>query len=336
MNQPSHSAVRDRLDGFERFLRIDRERGARTIAAYRECLEDFARHLAGDVRIIVPSDIVRADCLGFLRSPSRGRADADVSPSIWNTRLSALRALYSYLLEEEVVVKDPTTRILYRRVKSAEKVPLTLDSFLDVVDAAERSPRALRARNVAIVQTLFHGALRVNELASLNESQIDWTRYEFLNVRMKGAKLENVKFPDLLAAALERYVKDPHRRVAEGETALFTTRAGTRLSVRAVQQLVADLGKRAGTGRRVHPHLLRHSVATEHANEGRADLRVVAEILHHENTSTTETYVHTVGGADRAAIEALGATVSRRMRARRQAQRLPGTSAASTPAPMSP
>lgn len=334
MKEQSHPAVRDHLDGFERFLRIDRQRGTRTIAAYRECLEDFALHLAGEERIAVAADITRPDCLGFLRSPSRGRAGEDVSPSIWNTRLSALRALYSYLLEEQLAVKDPTDHIPYRRVKSAEKVPLTLDAFLDVVDAAERSPRELRARNVAIAQTLFHTALRVSELASLDESQLDWTRYEILNVRMKGAKLENVKFPDLLAAALERYIKDPHRRVAEGETALFTTRAGTRLSVRAIQQLMADLGKRAGTGRRVHPHLIRHSVASEHANEGGADLRVVADMLHHEKVATTETYVHTVGGADRAAIEALGATVSRRMRARRRARRLAGAPAL-TPAPMS-
>jgi integrase/recombinase XerC len=334
MDSVFHSAVHDHLDAFERFLRIDRERGVRTIAAYRECLEDFARNLASAGRVATTEAISRADCLAFLRSPSRSRPSDDVSPSIWNTRVSALRAFYSYLLEEELVVKNPTERITYRRVKSAKKVPLNLDSFLDVVDAAEQSSRALRARNVAIAQTLFHTALRVSELASLDEAQIDWTRYEFVNVRMKGGKLECVKFPDILAAALERYLKDSQRRRTETETALFTTRAGDRLSVRAVQQLVSELGKRAKITRPVHPHLLRHSVATEHANEGGADLRIVADILHHEKTSTTETYVHAVGGADRAAIEALGATVARRMRARHRAQRQGGS--ASTPAPMSP
>ncbi len=318
-----HSAVRVHLEGIERFLRIDRRRGARTIVSYLGALEDFGRHLAGYREDMTAPDITRHDCLSFLRSPSRQNRDRDVSPSVWNTRLSSLRAFYSYLLWEEIVDKDPTSVIEYQSVKSAEKVPLTLDAYLDIVDAAERSPRALRARDAAIVHVLFHCALRVSELASLDETQVDWGRYELVNVRMKGGKVETVKFPDLVAAALERYLKSSSRRSADGETALFTTAAGTRLSVRAIQRLVKNLGERAGLGRRVHPHLLRHSVATEHVNDGAVDMRTVAEILHHENTSTTETYVHAVEGADRAAIEALGAATARRIRARRRAAREP-------------
>lgn len=152
---------------------------------------------------------------------------------------------------------------------------------------------------------------------------------------MKGGKIENVKFPDLLAAALERYVKYPRRRRAEGQTALFTTRGGTHPSVRAIQQLVSELGKRARSAGSVPLHRLRHSVASEHANEAGADIRVVRDILHHERTQTTEIYVHSTRGADRAAIEAMGAIVSRRMRARaRRATEHRAASSASTTAPM--
>ncbi len=316
-----HPAVRDHLDGLERFLRIDRRRGTRTIAAYLEALEDFARHIASLRSDLTATDITRRDCLSFLRSTSRQDSVRDVSPSVWNTRLSGLRALYSYLLWEELVEKDPTAVIKYQSVKSEEKVPLTFDEYLDVADAAKGSSRLFRARDAAIVHTLYHCALRVSELVSLNVLQVDWARYELANVRMKGGKIENVIFPDLVAAALERYLKDRPPRCADA--ALFTTQAGKRLSVRAVQRLVKVLGERAGLGRRLHPHLLRHSVASVHVNDGKANMRTVADILHHEKQSTTETYVHSVEGADRAAIEALGAAAARRMRARRRSRNEP-------------
>lgn len=322
MSDALHPAVRDHLDGLEVFLRIDRRRGARTIAAYREALELFAMHLAGEPAGRRAADITRHDCLSYLRSPSRQHREQDVSPSIWNTRLSALRAFYSYLLWEEIVDKDPTAVIKYQAVKSLKKAPLEFDEYLDVAEASKGSARELRTRDAAIVHVLYHCALRVSELVSLDVSQIVWARYELANVRMKGAKVENVIFPDLVAEALERYLKDPARECADGETALFTNRTGSRLSVRTVQQLMKTLGGRAGYGRRVHPHLLRRSVATEHVHDGNANMRTVADILHHEKPSTTERfYVHSKAGADREAVEALGAKAALRIRARRRAAR---------------
>ena len=318
MSHALHPAVSAHLDGLERFLRIDRQRGVRTIATYLEHLEEFARYLAPALGPVSIGDVSRHDCLSFLRSPSSQGGGGDVSPSVWNMRLRALKALFSYVLEEEVVDRNPTDRIRYRNVNSLEKVPLTLATFLDVVDAAERSRRSVRTRNVAIVQTFFNTALRVSELASLSEAQINWQRHVFVSVRMKGGKREDVHFPDIVAEALEQYLADPARRRSE-EGALFTTWAGTRLTVRAIQQLVKSLGAKAGATTQVTPHILRHSCATTLKNELDTDMETVAHVLHHEHVATTKTYVHATRGADRAAIDALGARVLRAMRDRRRA-----------------
>jgi len=177
----------------------------------------------------------------------------------------------------------------------------------------EKSPKLYRSRNTALVQVMFHSALRVSEVVSLDLHQVDFQGHLFMNIRTKGDKQISLPFPDLVSEALERYLKD---REPTSDEALFLSNRGTRMSVRAVQRLLNDYGRMAGIPRPVTPHLLRHSGATELADL--APLRVVQEILGHSSPEVTARYVHVASDARRLAINALGKKVAKHAQQKRK------------------
>lgn len=304
---------REDLEGLEAFLRVERRRGNLTIRRYRSILEAFLRGFSPPL-----GKLAVQDCITFLRSPTP--SGVEPSRSVWNLRLAAMRSLVGYLLSTEALAEDPTLGLKRHKVRSREPVPLSLDEFLSVVDAAGRTKAA--ARSVAIVQTLFHTALRVREVVSLDVGRVEWGARVFRDVRVKGGAWLCAPFNDLVASSLERYLRTRRRADKAAASPLFLSKRGARLSVRAVQQLVSDLGKAAGILRPVTPHLFRHSNATE-LHELGIPIKVVQGICGHSSPLTTETYIHAKSGAERLAIDALGEAVRRRMRLRGQSLKRP-------------
>jgi site-specific recombinase XerD len=147
---------------------------------------------------------------------------------------------------------------------------------------------ALRDR--AMLELLFSTGLRVSELCSLN-SDIDLTRDEF-SVRGKGDKVRVVFLSPSAKKAVGEYLK---KRTDMGE-ALFVSygrggRESDRLTPRSVERLVKHHAVKAGITRKVTPHVIRHSFATDLLENG-ADLRSVQALLGHANIATTQVYTH--------------------------------------------
>ena len=287
---------------FEAYLREERMRGKATVKRYVAIVRDFALYLRSAHPELVLAATTHREITLFLRETAT-KGDAP-SPTAWNMSLAALRAFHGYLVRSERLRADPTAWIERHRVASKEPVPLSLEEFLALLEAAEKSSAGLR--NAALVLTLYHTAIRVQELVSLDLIQVDRTSYVFRDVRTKGGKWLSAPFNDMTAAALEAYLAT--RPEASAAEPLFLSRRGSRLSVRAVQELLSKLGPAAGIARPVTPHLLRHSSATELAELG-TPLRVVQEVCGHASVTTTERYVHVRSGARTLAIQALGRRV---------------------------
>jgi site-specific recombinase XerD len=153
-------------------------------------------------------------------------------------------------------------------------------------------------RDRAILETLYSTGLRVSELVSLNRSQVDLIRKEFM-VRGKGRKPRIIFLSERAVTAIENYIQkrednfDPlflnyrHPR-SKGDILLGEKR---RLSTVAIEYLVRTYARRAGIIKKVTPHVLRHSFATELLING-ADIRSVQEMLGHASITTTQIYTH--------------------------------------------
>jgi len=102
------------------------------------------------------------------------------------------------------------------------------------------------------------------------------------------------------AGALKSYIEDGRAQLQgkKKSQALFLNRYGQRLPARSVQRLLHEYAKKAGIGKRVHPHMLRHTFAT-HLLDGGADLRVVQELLGHARLTSTQIYTHVTKGQAR-------------------------------------
>lgn len=214
-------------------------------------------------------------------------------------KLSAIRSFYRYLMREEILSTNPLEKRSSPKLekRSSPKLDKRLPSFLTVEEVKKllqapdlSTPQGQRDR--ALLELLYASGLRVSELVNLDREQVDLYSRE-IRVWGKGSKERMVLMGEPAVHALRTYL-DQGRPQLLGDKrtkALFLNRYGERLTARAVQRILEEHTNAAGIGKRVHPHVLRHTFAT-HLLDGGADLRVVQELLGHANLTSTQIYTH--------------------------------------------
>ena len=268
------------------YLEVERNASPYTIRNYTTDLFDFFRFL-GNSGIESLKEVDRHTLRDYLSSLiEQGFVKASIA-----RKLSAIRSFYRYLLREEIVATSPVA------TTSSPKLDKRLPSFLTIEEmnrllAAPNlsTPQGLRDR--ALLELLYASGLRVSELVSLNLEMVDLDTNE-IRVWGKGSKERVVLIGKPAARALIAYL-DRGRLdlLAEKKSsALLLNRYGKRLPERRVQRILEKYANIASIGRRVYPHMLRHTFAT-HLLDGGADLRVVQELLGHASLSSTQIYTH--------------------------------------------
>ena len=145
-------------------------------------------------------------------------------------------------------------------------------------------------RDCAILELLYSSGMRLSELAVLDVDDPDY-RESRIVVTGKGNKQRIVTIGRMASRALEQWLRVRPDMAATGEQALFVNERGGRLSPRGIQYRLDRWARKCGLGRRLHPHMLRHSFAS-HILESSGDLRAVQEMLGHSDISTTQIYIH--------------------------------------------
>jgi tyrosine recombinase XerC len=206
-------------------------------------------------------------------------------------KLSAIRSFYRYLMREEILpvnpIKDTSSPKLDRRLPSF----LTTDEVLRLLEAPDlTTPQGQRDR--ALLELLYASGLRVSELVRLDLEQVNLDTRE-IRVFGKGSKERMVLMGEPAARALVAYINGGRQKLlgVKKSSAVFLNRDGGRLTSRSIQLILEDYAKLTGIGKRVYPHMLRHTFAT-HMLDGGADLRVVQELLGHASLETTQVYTH--------------------------------------------
>lgn len=206
-------------------------------------------------------------------------------------KLSAIRSFYRYLVREEILPVNPVQET------SSPKLDRRLPSFLTTQEITRllETPditTPLGRRDRALLELLYASGLRVSELVSLNLEQVNLDTCE-IRVWGKGAKERMVLMGEPAARALVDYLNEgrPELLGDKRSNALFLNRYGGRLTARSVQSILEEYSNMAAIGKKVHPHMLRHTFAT-HLLDGGADLRVVQELLGHASLSSTQVYTH--------------------------------------------
>lgn len=274
-------------------LEVSRGRSTKTVENYRHYLEVFCNFSKVKDPSEITDDMVREYRLWLNRKESGkvvGGYKETLKKRTQNYHIIALRAFLKYLAKRDV------KSLAAERIELA-KVP---ERSLDLI-TSEELHRLLNApkgdtlpglRDKAMLELLFSTGLRVSELASLPRD-LDLSRDEF-SVRGKGEKVRVVFLSEEARTAIRAYLA----KRKDLDDAMFVNlgkNAGraeeNRLTPRSMERIIASYAIKAGISKKVTPHVIRHSFATDLLQNG-ADLRSVQALLGHANISTTQVYTH--------------------------------------------
>lgn len=301
---------------FLEYTEIEKGRSLKTVENYDHYLTRFLGFAKTDDPKKITEDLVREFRLWLNRQPagrvtggagsssSGARASASLKKKTQNYYLIALRAFLKYIAKRGIASLAPD-KIELAKVPERSLDLITHDELVRLMDApltgkGASEPRALRDK--AILELFFSTGLRVSELCALSRD-INLASDE-LSVRGKGEKVRVVflsgeakkavknyldKRTDLDDALFIQYGKNAKAKISGGKEK--GARESAALTPRSVERIIKHYAIKAGITRKVTPHVIRHSFATDLLRNG-ADLRSVQMLLGHANIGTTQIYTH--------------------------------------------
>jgi integrase/recombinase XerD len=276
------------IKGFKAYLKLERSLSVNSVDAYLTDIDKLSQYYQSlDVEPKL-TEINSADIKLFISWLNNLGMLASTQARV----ISGLKAFFSYLMLEDVIVDNPMA--LIEAPKLNRKLPDTLNiyeinSLIDAIDASK--PEGMR--NKAIIEVMYGCGLRVSELTDLKISGL-YPQIEFIKVIGKGNKERLIPIGAVALKLLDIYINQirVHANIKKGnEDYIFLNRFGAKLSRISIFNLIKSLAVQSGIKKNISPHTLRHSFAT-HLIEGGADLRAVQEMLGHSSITTTEIYTH--------------------------------------------
>ena len=207
-----------------------------------------------------------------------------LSKSTQNYYIITLRAFLGYLVQ--IGVKSlPPQKVTLAKSQERKVDFLEAEDIIGLISKPDtKTFKGLRDR--LILELLFSTGLRVSELQKLDVADLNMERGE-IPVRGKGGKVRVVFLSESAKKILSEYLI----AIGDCEPLIVNKIDGSRLSVRSIERIVSKYAKAAGISKKVSPHTLRHTFATDLLING-ADLRSVQSLLGHSNISTTQIYTH--------------------------------------------
>lgn len=290
MSSPS---LKQLVEEFLDYLEIERNCSLATKKNYSAYLERFLEFSKLKKAEEINLEVVRKYRLWLNRQENQRKES--IKKSTQNYYLIALRAFLKYLAKRDIKTLAP------EKIELA-KMPERQVTFLEGDDLERflgaplktKEPEIIQLRDKAILEMLFSTGLRVSELANLTKDQINLKKDEF-TIRGKGSKLRLV----FLSDDAKRWLSQYFNKRQDASLALFVRhdRAAKKgaevrpLTPRSIQRLVQHYAKSVGITKRITPHVLRHSFATDLLTSG-ADIRSVQSLLGHASITTTQIYTH--------------------------------------------
>lgn len=204
--------------------------------------------------------------------------------------LTVFNSFYKYLVFMDKIKSNPCDGI------KAPKLEKKLPTYLTNEEIAKlfniRLTKPVDYRNKAILEVMYATGARISEVINLELNQIDFEEC-IIRVVGKGKKERIIPLDDVAIEALDNYINNYRPFLIKNETCnyVFLNKNGEKISRQMIFKILKNLANKAGITKEISPHTLRHSFASNLLNNG-ADLRVIQELLGHENLETTEIYSH--------------------------------------------
>ncbi len=275
--------MRTHVKGFLNYLASERGYSRNTIEAYERDLQDLGR----DIGFLPIEQITREHIIGYLDK----LRDNGMKPRSIARKLACFKSFYRFLLEEDILERDPLAIVsLPKTPRTLPVIPteLNIRQILEAIPLD--SPKNIRDR--AVIELLYACGLRVSELTGLNVGDVN-LETNTLRCRGKGNKERIIPVGDIAAETLMRYLNEVRPKLRNPRkpptAAIFLSPRGARLTRGSVYTLIKARTVELSDTLHISPHTLRHCFASHLLAHG-AQTRVIQELLGHANIATTQIY----------------------------------------------
>ena len=280
------------VDNFLHYMTVERGVSPNTLAAYRndlhqltEFLESRSGNSGGNLNW---SDVGDDGISAYvLHLHELGYSDTTRARKVASTK-----SMFSFLIQEGEVQRDPTENLSAPRVGRSLPDALTVEEVERLITAPEPhlTPESLRDR--AMLELLYATGMRVTEMVSLDIDDID-LQSGAVRCLGKGGKERMIPIHPRAVEIVSEYLEQgrPGQESKNSQRAAFLNRRGVRLTRQGFWLILKNYVKQVGLTKKITPHTLRHSFAT-HLLRGGAQLRHVQELLGHASINTTQVYTH--------------------------------------------
>lgn len=276
------------LDNFLIEFELTTSQSEHSLEAYKRDISQFLNYCV-DQNVNDLGDVDQGFIFNFLSFLQD--KETKLSARTLNRKCSANRRFFDYAHQQQLVSHNPFKQI--KHFKEPKNLPdfMTFEDIQQFLYSIDTSTN-LGKRNRVMFELLYACGLRLSELIQLEIKNINFDE-STLRIFGKGSKERMVPFYDSMSEDLKDYIKNTRPQLLKTQThdVLFTNQNGQPLTSRGVQYLTNQIALKADMRVKVHPHMFRHSFATHMLDNG-ADLRLVQDLLGHENLSTTQIYTH--------------------------------------------
>ena len=270
---------------YRTYLRLEKSLSANSVEAYEQDLDKLFAFF--DKYGIDPQKATFNDLQAFVYEQFDAKTNARTQSRI----LSGIRSFYRFLLYHNFRDDDPSELLESPRKEKRLPEVLTIDEIDSLVKAVDLSS-AEGHRNRAIIEMLYGSGLRVSELVGLRLSDM-YLKEGYMLIRGKGSKQRLVPVSPEAEKWFGFWLEDRSRLDIKPEfrDTAFLNHYGRQLTRAMIFTIIRRMAESAGIKKTISPHTLRHSFAT-HLLQNGADLRIIQQLLGHEDITTTEIYTH--------------------------------------------
>lgn len=288
--------MKDRVQGFLKFLEDEKGYAENTIAAYQNDLNQFFDYINNDEEGDAPESWAEVNKSLITDYITRLKNSDSYASSTIARKVAATKSFFHFLVAKGVIKEDPTLTLDSPKVKKRLPKaisPAEIDRLLEA-PANASGPKA--QRDLALLEMLYASGMRVTELVSLDLADVKIENGGG-SVTVKGkkpnARERVIPIADSAVKAIKHYVKNGREQLVHdpNEGALFLNNRGQRLTRQGLWLIIKHYVETVGISTQVTPHTLRHSFAAHKLSQGKS-LQDIQKLLGHANISTTQVYAH--------------------------------------------
>lgn len=270
--------MNENLENYRNYLKYERAYSDNTVGAYMNDLNKYEEFLKKDILESDTEDLEKY--LKYIKN---------LESTTVAHKITSIKSYFNYNIKRRIVSVNPADKI--SRPKLTKHLPeyLTEEEVGKLLDVEVKSPYDYR--NKTILELLYSSGIRISELVNIKTPNYD-SEECLIRIMGKGSKERIVPLGDYAVNIMNDYMNNYRPLINKKHTDyVFINNRGDKISRQFIFKVIKKEALKKGIKKDISPHTLRHTFATHLLKNG-ADLRIIQELLGHENISTTQIYTH--------------------------------------------